>query len=207
MLIKICGVTDQAIATQCGVMGADFVGLLFHPASPRYVTLTDAIHLSAAIVAGHAQPVAVFVDQTAEEMLEICEKTGINVVQLHGDSARKHHHLLPNDITRIYALTVSLEGEVLLDEGVQYLDPVRDYILIDHPTPGQGKRLQAVHLPDNFTYRWIVAGGLTPENVIEVENSQPSGVDVSSGVEICRGKKDLELIKKFIQAVRRKQDE
>jgi phosphoribosylanthranilate isomerase len=202
-IIKICGVRDADIAVKTAELGANLIGMVFHPVSPRAVNLEQAIAITKAIKKMGAAPVAVFVNQTDIEMRAICEATEIEIVQLHGATARVHHHLLPNEYQRIFVLNVKENGELLPDAGFEYLETTRDMILIDHAEPGQGKMInrQEFHYP--FSFPWLLAGGLTPNNVAAMLNElQPNGVDVSSGVEISKAQKDISLIQQFITAVR-----
>jgi phosphoribosylanthranilate isomerase len=201
-LIKICGIRNAEMAAQAVIAGANLIGIIFHPISPRYVGIEQAILISQAVRESGALPVAIFVHHTPIEMQRICELTHINIVQLHGVTSRASHHLLPDEYQRIYVQTVSNQGELKTDEGLRYLDADRDLILVDHIQPGQGKKInQAFHY--DLPFRWLLAGGLTTFNVVAAINTmQPNGVDVSSGVELEKGQKDIFLIKQFIKSVR-----
>ncbi len=201
-LIKICGVRHPEMASQAVKAGANLIGIIFHPLSPRYVGIEQAILISQAVRASGALPVAVFVHHTATEMQRICELTHINIVQLHGVASRASHQLLPGEYQRIYVQTVSNQGELQTDEGLRYLDADRDLILVDHSQPGQGNKINQAFYYD-LPFRWLLAGGLTAVNVAATINDmQPNGVDVSSGVELKKGKKDIFLIRQFIKSVR-----
>lgn len=201
-LVKICGVRDAEMASQAAIAGANLIGIIFHPISPRYVDIEQAIVISKAARASGALPVAIFVHHPAIEMQRLCELTNITIVQLHGAVSRASHHLLPQEYQRIYVQTVSNQGELQIDDGLRYLDADRDLILIDHSYPGQGNKInQAFHY--DLPFRWLLAGGLTAFNVVAAINAmQPNGVDVSSGVELNKGNKDIFLIKQFIKSVR-----
>lgn len=202
-IIKICGIRDAETARQSIAMGANLIGIVFHPSSPRYVNIEQAIEISNAIKKAGATPVAVFVNQTDVDMRHICEITNIQIIQLHGDTSRAHHHLLPDNYHRIYVLNVTDEGELKADKGFHFLNPLRDMILIDHPNPGEGKIMTHKNFHYPFQFPWLLAGGLTPHNVTQMINQfQPSGVDVSSGVERYKGVKDIFLIQQFITGVR-----
>ena len=205
-IIKICGIRDAKMAKKAAEAGANLIGIVFHPSSPRDVSLEQAITISNATKKAGASPVAVFVNQTNIDMQAICEAANIQIVQLHGTTARVHHHLLPNEYQRIYVLNVTEEGELLADNGLQYLhlDPVRDMILIDHPEPGEGKTINHKRFSYPFQFPWLLAGGLTPSNVATmIDELKPNGVDASSGVEISKGQKDLFLIQRFVTLVRK----
>lgn len=202
-IIKICGIRDSKIAEQAAIAGANLIGIIFHPSSPRYVSLDQAVAISAAANKAGALPVAVFVNHTDVEMRRICEAANIHVVQLHGEIARAHHHLLPDTYQRIYVKNVSGKGESQTDDGLRYLDPGRDMVLIDHAKPGQGNAINRREFHYDLPFPWILAGGLSPSNVVAAINDlQPNGVDVSSGVEVSKGNKGIYLIQKFVTAVR-----
>jgi phosphoribosylanthranilate isomerase len=202
-IIKICGIRDPKMAAQAATAGANLIGIIFHPSSPRYVSLDQAAAISQAATKAGAFPVAVFVNHTALEMRRICETTNIQIVQLHGKTARAHHHLLPNEYRRIYVKAVSEKSEMQTDDGLRYLDPNRDLVLIDHPDPGQGNMINRLGFHYDLPLPWILAGGLSPSTVVAAINElQPDGVDVSSGVELSRGNKDIILIQQFITSVR-----
>lgn len=202
-IIKICGIRDPGMAEQVGNAGANLIGIIFHPLSPRYVNLEKAFEISMAAHKAGASPVAVFVNHTDVEMRCICEAAKIDIVQLHGATARAHHHLLPDKYQRIYVQSVSDKGELQTDAGLRYLDSERDLVLIDHAEPGQGNTINRRGFNYDLPFPWILAGGLSPSNVVAVINDlQPNGVDVSSGVESSKGHKDISLIQKFVMSVR-----
>lgn len=202
-IIKICGIRDAEMAEKAARSGVNFIGMVFHPSSPRHVSIEQAIAISYATRKAGASPVAVFVDQSDFEMRTICEAADIQIVQLHGVISKAYHHLLPNEFQRIYALNVAENGELLTDDGFQYLEPARDIIVIDHKQPGQGKKHNFRGFSYSFKFHWLLAGGLNPCNVATlIHKLQPNGVDVSSGVEILKGQKDILLIQRFVTAVR-----
>ena len=196
--VKICGVQTPELARMAAIAGADYIGMVFHPQSRRSVCVEQAVLISAAAVAEGAIPVAVFVNHTAREMLEICGFARIQVVQLHGDVARKNHHALPAHFQRMYVLPVEPSGIVVVDSKMSNCELKRDYILFDNAEPGKGQPFDwdAFHYPGPF--RMGFAGGLTPHNVRHViDKFQPAFVDVSGGVENALGEKDVQLIQQF----------
>lgn len=200
-LIKICGIRDPLMAYGAAAAGADLLGMVFHPGSPRNVSLEQAREISKRINQSSASMVGVFVDQNEVEIQRICESLGINIVQLHGRASRSAHHRLPSYYRRIYALAYN--GICNDDPGLRYLDSSRDFILIDNVQPGQGKLFNRQDFRYTLPFPWILAGGLSPSNVVAaIHDLKPQGIDVSSGVESSKGKKDLQLIKQFITTVR-----
>lgn len=200
--IKICGLTDPGMALEAAHAGADFIGLVFHPASKRHVTRTQATLISSALAATQAKPVAVFKEHSATEMRTICEECHIQIVQLHGVRSRTEHSLLPQEIQRIYVQSLSSSETVPMNSEVLQCDPQRDYLLFDHARPGNGLCFDWKSFSYHGPFPWFLAGGLNIKNVAQaMQQLQSTGVDVSSGVESSPGTKDLNLIKKFIKEV------
>lgn len=196
-LIKICGLRDRELAQQAAQAGAHFIGLVFHPDSKRFVSIKEAKQIATATRQSGAEPVAVFVNSNANEMHTICEETGIRIVQLHGMVARQQHRLLPDHYQRIYVLPVAADGSY--DDRFNSCKAERDFLLFDHQYAGSGKTFNWKLFNYSGNFRWILAGGLTPDNVsVALTHLQPSGVDVSSGVENNSNEKDILLIKNFI---------
>lgn len=206
LLIKICGIRDAQIAQQAALSGVNFIGIVFHPGSKRYVVdLEQGRKISSAARAGGAIPVAVFVDHSAIDMRTICSATDIHCVQLHGCIARQQHYLLPENYQRIYVRSAQPCGDSHPDKdgGLRYCHAERDFILFDNEQAGSGKTFawDRSHYCNDF--RLFLAGGLTADNVgLAITQFKPAAVDVSSGVENQFGDKDMTLIKKFICAVK-----
>lgn len=204
-LIKICGITTAELAEQAAIAGANYIGIVFHPDSPRYVNVKQAKAIATAAKQHGAQPVAIFTHHTAQVMQQICDEAGINIVQLHGTIARKEHALLPSTFKRIYVHPITESGSFLTinDDSISNCDKSRDFLLFDSMTPGQGKMFNWKNFNYGGCFSWFLAGGLTCNNVGKaIELLHPTAVDVSSGVEKKPGEKDINLITKFIFAVK-----
>lgn len=202
-MIKICGIRNAETAQQAVALGVDFIGLVFHPASHRHVSIEEGTLISRATKKAGGLPVAVFVDQTAREMQAICDATDIQIVQLHGNMARRTHHLLPESYQKIYGLPVSDKAGFLEDHGLQYLNPEQDLVLVDHQYPGKGKIFPHTGFHYQLPFPWLLAGGLTPDNVaISVDSLQPDGIDISTGVENANKQKDILLIQQVVTNMR-----
>ncbi|MEM7576257.1 MAG: phosphoribosylanthranilate isomerase [Planctomycetota bacterium] len=210
--IKICGVRDAATAVHAAVCGADFLGLNFVSASPRYVALetatkiTDRLHPEAPGCAS----VGLFVDTPKAGIFNAVEAAQLDVVQLHGSETVSSVTELRRDLrvdTKLWKAVPFDPAELDAWRGVDQIDA----LLIDAPhvagelTGGTGRTLDwdALRSLDRDGLPPIMlAGGLTPENVAEaIRVADPWGVDVSSGVESSRGVKDLQKIKAFCDAV------
>jgi phosphoribosylanthranilate isomerase len=202
--IKICGLQNSELAYKTAQLGADFVGLVFHPGSKRFVELALAQEIAAAVKAGGAKPVAVFTQQNFVQMQNICLSCEIEVIQLHDVISKTEHHLFEKNYQRLFVQNVSIEGRIVADNtgGINYCQKSRDFLLFDNLQPGLGRRF-AWH---NFHYtgelNFGLAGGLNHINVVQaLQQLKPNLVDVSSGVEDSAGNKDLNLIQSFINAV------
>jgi phosphoribosylanthranilate isomerase len=208
--VKICGVTrvDEAIA--CAELGADWIGLNFHPASRRYVTPDQA----AAIVASLPPSVAavgIFVDRPAPEVAVLATRAGIGIIQLHGQEPEEDLVALRSfEIVRAFRLDRASGWSRVIDSIARAgaLGRLPDAVLIDAYVPGQPGGTGSVvadEVVDSIPPlpRLILAGGLTPDNVAErVGRVRPWMVDVASGVESSPGRKDLGRVEAFIRAVR-----
>ncbi|GGZ50704.1 phosphoribosylanthranilate isomerase [Streptomyces subrutilus] len=193
--VKICGLKTPRDVAAAVLAGADAVGFVFAPGSPRTVDAAAARAL-AREVPPQVLTVGVFRGQPVEEVRRFAEESGVRGVQLHGEEG-------PGDFAALRA-----GGWTLLRATSRHARRCGEYgedlLLIDAPDPGSGK-------PWNwgsaeFTAprgRWLLAGGLTPGTVREaLLATRAWGVDVSSGVESERGVKSPELIRAFVEAAR-----
>jgi phosphoribosylanthranilate isomerase len=203
--IKICGVTSPEDARQAALLGADAVGLNFHPGSPRYTDPATADFILRELPV-FVEPVAVFVNATLRKMVQTIQPLGrIRTVQWHGQT-REVVDCYPLH----YILACPVRDADSLRGIARYLDTCRGLgrlpsaILIDAYMPGQHGgtgRTAPWHLLAGFRpgVPMLLAGGLTPENVADaIRLVQPYGVDVASGVELSPGQKDVEKMRRFI---------
>jgi phosphoribosylanthranilate isomerase len=212
--IKICGITNVDDARCATEAGADFLGLNFYHKSPRYVTPEQCAEIVSALRGefGARAPrlVGVFVNEPVERVRAALDATGLDLAQLHGDeSLQDVQQLYPRAVKAIrppsleQATSLAAEYAVAgpLDEGLPQL-------LVDAYHP---QRYGGTGLPVDLEiaralaqgYRLLLAGGLTPDNVgMVVEQVRPWGVDVSSGVEREKGRKDHAKMRAFVDAVR-----
>lgn len=201
MWIKICGLSKPDTVDAAVAAGADAVGFVFAAGSPREVTPEVARSLVARVPVG-IETVGVFRDQPTDEILRSATAAGLSAVQLHGHEGPEIFEAVRSaGFPTIRALSAASFAAESPDATARYGD-VR--LLLDAPDPGAGTPFDASALDDFAPPEgWILAGGLTPENVSRLtETLAPSGVDVSSGVESARGVKDVSLIKEFVARVR-----
>ena len=196
--VKICGITNPEDASAAADFGADALGFIFFKESPRFIAPKDAAKIIRKLPS-FAATVGVFVNEKPEEIEKIIAMTGIDIVQLHGQEPPEMCNLSRRIIKGIRVK--SLES---LDPILNYKDRVSAFLL-DTFTPdvfgGTGQIFNwEIAVEAKHFSRIILAGGLTPENIADaVKRVRPYAVDVSSGVESAKGKKDHKKLKLFIE--------
>ncbi|OGT48863.1 MAG: hypothetical protein A3F17_07995 [Gammaproteobacteria bacterium RIFCSPHIGHO2_12_FULL_41_15] len=193
------------VAQYAVTIGVDYLGLVFCPFSSRYLDdLVLARDITTFAKKNGVTPVAVFNHHTTEEMEKICKHTTIETIQLHGSLSQQEQNKLSAAFKRIIVITVDERGYYELPFGlINSLNLERDFLLFDYKIPGSGKSFNHQMFFYGGDFRYFIAGGLLIENVAKyVQQFQPFGVDVSSGVEKIRGYKDFELMNTFLKEVR-----
>lgn len=212
--VKICGLTDAAETLSVAQAGADAIGFICVPRSPRYVppaqlpTLTQPLQSSPW---GAVERVGVFVDATLEILAAYQVGDRLTALQLHGQESPTDCQRLRArypELTLIKAFRIQRAADL---QAIAAYDGVVDRILLDayHPQQlgGTGQTLDWQAL-QRFQPRhpWILAGGLTPDNVrTALAQLAPDGIDLSSGVEISPGHKDLDRVQHLFQVLRSRQ--
>ena len=199
MFVKICGITRLEDAQAAVAAGANALGFVFWPKSPRYVDPARAREIVATLPES-VNAVGVFVDQPADEVNEIADVVGLGAVQLHGGEGQDYVRAMTRPVMK--AVAVDGTNPPLVDAW-----PPSVGVLLDVHDPvkkgGTGKTVDWAMAADVAKRRPVVlAGGLTPENVGEaIARVQPYGIDVSSGVESEPGIKDHGRLKALFEAV------
>ena len=196
--IKICGITNAADATTAVRAGADALGFIFYRGSPRYV---EPVRV-AEIVAGLPPlvvPVGVFVNAAVDEVGEICEATGIQAAQLHGDESPSYCSKLDRPVIKAFRV----RDESWKSDAAAYgVGAVLLDTFAENRYGGTGLTFDW-RLVEDSPHRVILSGGLNPQNVAEaVRRVRPYAVDTGSGVEREPGRKDHEKIRAFVEAAR-----
>lgn len=199
MLVKICGITRLTDARHAVACGADALGFVFWTESPRYITPERAVDIIATLPA-HVTAVGVFVNESVDGIRVIVERTGIGAVQLHGDETPDYALALGWPVWRAFTVERA--------EAMSSAWPPQTTVLVDAADPvrrgGTGVKVdwgRAAGIAR--AHRIVLAGGLTPENVVEaIETVRPYGVDVSSGVEDSPGVKNVDKIERFLTGAR-----
>ena len=206
--VKICGLTTSDDLAAAVAAGARFVGFNFFPKSPRYVNVTQAASLASEVPLGVAKVVLV-VDPTDALLDEITAIVAVDMIQLHGSET-------PERVTEIknrYGLPVMKAFGIAGAEDLEKIDiysAVADQLLIDAKAPkdadlpgGNGVTFDWRLLADRkyWTKPWMLAGGLTADNVAEaIRLTGAKQVDLSSAVESSPGRKDAAKMTAFIKA-------
>jgi phosphoribosylanthranilate isomerase len=201
-LVKICGITNAGDARVAADAGADAVGFVFAE-SPRRVGIEEARTISLALPDNTIR-VGVFVDEEPEEILRISREVGLDLAQLHGDET-------PETVTALRETGVKVMKALRVESAatLEALDEYEaDLFLLDaysaRARGGTGERFdwgvaKSLKGRDNI----VVSGGLGPENVREaVEFFEPFGVDASSSLEDGPGRKNDELVRRFVLAAK-----
>ncbi|WP_372801859.1 phosphoribosylanthranilate isomerase [Paracoccus seriniphilus] len=205
--VKICGLSQPEHVAAAVDAGARYVGFVFFPKSPRAVSAEQARSLGQAVPPGVAQ-VGLFVNPDDAQLQDTLEIVPLDLIQLHGSESPervaeiKARTGLP--VMKAVGISDAADLPALTDYGL-----VADMLLVDAKAPrdavlpgGNGLAFDWRLLVGRTWLRpWLLAGGLTPDNVAEaIRLTGARGVDVSSGVESAPGVKDGTLIRNFIKA-------
>ncbi|WP_263260943.1 phosphoribosylanthranilate isomerase [Pseudomonas sp. RIT-PI-S] len=199
---KICGITRIEDALVAAHAGADAIGLVFYPPSPRAVSIHQAREIVAALPP-FVTVVGLFVNASRCEINETLDAVSLDLLQFHGDETPEQCAGYPRPY--IKALRVR-PGDDIAAACERYRD-ARGLLLdafVEGVPGGTGSAFDWNLVPANLPKPIILAGGLTPENVTTaIEKVRPYGVDVSGGVEQSKGIKSSLRVKAFVEAVRR----
>jgi phosphoribosylanthranilate isomerase len=198
--VKICGITNRQDARDAADLGADAIGLVFYPASPRAVTVSQAREVVAGLPP-FVSVVGLFVNAERAQIAEALAGCRIDLLQFHGQECPDYcaGHGRP------YLKAVRMrEGVDLAAERARYA--TASALLLDTYQPGvpggTGAAFDWARVPAALAGEVILAGGLTPDNVAAaVRQVRPYAVDVSGGVERAKGRKDRDKMAAFMRGV------
>jgi phosphoribosylanthranilate isomerase len=208
--VKICGLSTASTLDAALEAGADMVGFVFFPKSPRHIDWATARALGRQ-AAGHATIVALSVDADDDTLKRIIEALSPDLMQLHGSESPARVKEIGELCARptMKAIGIAARGDLA---AAKAYEGVADALLIDAKPPkgaalpgGNGRPFDW-SLTQGFHARgpWLLSGGLDPDSVAAaIALSQARGVDVSSGVESAPGVKDVGKIRAFVAAARR----
>lgn len=198
--IKICGITTVADGIAAAEEGADAVGFVFYPKSPRYIEPVRAAEIVAALPP-FVTTVGLFVNAAPEFVNETLAVAPLNLLQFHGDESETYCR----QFDRPYIRAARVRPELDLIQYAASFSSAQA-ILLDAYVEGYGGGGHAFDwdlIPTELVRPIVLSGGLTVDNVTEaVRRVRPAAVDVSSGVEISKGVKDHAKIAAFIAGVR-----
>jgi phosphoribosylanthranilate isomerase len=198
--IKICGLTRPDDVRAAVDAGADAIGLVFYPPSPRHVELAQAATL-AALIPPFVTTVGLFVNADEAQVRRVLDAVPLQLLQFHGDESEAECARYERPWIKAARMRPGVD---LLEFAACH--PGARGILVDAFVDGYGgggKVFDWSLIPDGFDRPLVLSGGLTPDNVSEaVRRVRPWAVDVSSGVESAKGIKDARLITAFIAGVR-----
>ncbi|HEY8570632.1 phosphoribosylanthranilate isomerase [Microbulbifer sp.] len=201
MRVKICGITSVEDAVLAVEAGADALGLVFYPPSPRHVTPEKAAEIARA-VSPFVVLTGLFVDAHPEQVEGVLAHVPLNLLQFHGDEnapyCRQFH--------RPYIKALRMKPELNPVEAMAAFPDARGILLDAYRKGvpgGTGDTFDWQRVPQDSGRQIILAGGLTPENVAgAIDAARPQAVDVSGGVERSPGRKDVARVRAFIRAAR-----
>ena len=190
MRVKICGITNLRDALHAVECGADALGFVFYNRSPRYITPKNAKHIIDQLPP-FVERVGLFVDEGVETIDTVCRYTDISLAQIHFDVDEE-------SLDAIDHKTLPVVRAKSPEDVHRFADRYRLVDAYCESYGGSGKRLNLEWFEGVDCSKIILAGGLTPENIQEVKPYGFYGVDVSSGVESVKGKKDPKKVEAFI---------
>ena len=199
--IKICGFTRPQDAQAAAELGADAVGLVFYAKSKRCVDAAQAAEIVAALPP-QVVKVALFVNESAEQIRRILGAVPIDIVQFHGDEAPE----FCRQFGKPYWKAVRVQSAQDIAEAAEHYADAAALLLdahIEGQYGGTGQVFDWRLLPETMPLPWILSGGLNPGNVAAaVRQTGAAWLDVSSGVEQAPGIKSRDLMADFIRQAR-----
>jgi phosphoribosylanthranilate isomerase len=210
--IKMCGFTREADVLAACAAGADAIGFVLYPPSPRSVNIERAAELSRLLPA-FALPVLLFVNETAERIQSACKAVPGAWLQFHGDETPEFCETMSRLTGRPHLKAARIPLSEVADFDLlkfSFIHQQAHALLLDAYVDGYGgggKTFNWSLLPTSVNAHLVLSGGLTPANVGDGIRALRShglslAVDVSSGIEVAKGLKDAEKIQQFVAAVR-----
>ncbi len=209
--IKICGLTRMQDVQAVVAAGVDAIGFVFYPQSPRYVEPKLAAELIAAIPP-FITTVGLFVNASGQEIAATLAQVPVSLLQFHGDEIPAQCHAIAEQVQRPFIRAMRVKPEMtagdLLHTDQQYRagSKLWNGLLLDtfvDAYGGSGKTFDWSIISKELAPCIILSGGLSVQNVADaIQQVRPYAVDISSGVELAKGIKDIDKIRAFVRAVR-----
>lgn len=191
--VKICGITNLKDAIDAVDAGADALGFVFYPKSPRYISPTDAKEIIKQLPP-FVQSVGLFVNTNPPQIDFIAKLSGVDIVQIHFDC----DEIFYKHLNTKYLKVVRAQTK---EDILKYKDEYRIIDAFVESYGGEGKRLNLEWFDGVDCSKIILAGGLNSHNIEELKGYGFYSLDISSGVELKKGIKDKQKIITFINKV------
>lgn len=208
--IKICGLTRVEDVQAVVAAGADAIGFVFYPKSPRHVTPEQAVALIAA-VPPYVATVGLFVNASVAEVQAISAVAPLSLLQFHGDETPEHSAALAQAVHTPFVQVFRVKPDTSVEDLLEYeqryraASPLFSSLLLDTYVDaygGAGKVFDWSLVPEELAPRVVLSGGLSVHNATDaVVRVRPYAVDISSGVEASKGIKEASKVRAFIAAV------
>ena len=209
--IKICGLIREEDVLAAVEAGADALGFVFYPESPRYVTPDRAAQLTA-LLPPFVTAVGLFVNETPETVAQVAQAVRLSLLQFHGDETPSSCHMAAGAARLPFIRPFRVKPDTTAVDLIKYNDVYRNAsplfrgLLLDvwsEAYGGAGKVFDWSIVSEETAHQVVLSGGLNAQNAAgAVRQLRPYAVDVSSGVEASKGIKDAGKIRAFIDAVR-----
>lgn len=209
--IKLCGLSRPEDVTAAVAAGADAIGLVFYPPSPRHVSAGQAAQLLQSLPP-FVSSVGLFVNADLEQVRQVLAVAPISMLQFHGDESPDQCARIAEAVGRPFLRALRIRPETqpsdLLESAHTYrgASPLFAGLLLDTWSDaygGTGKAFDWSLIPAEIAHQAVLSGGLNVQNVTDaVRRIRPHAVDVSSGIEASKGVKDAALMQAFVRAVR-----
>jgi len=214
--IKICGLTREQDLQAAVAAGADAIGFVLYPRSPRYIAPEAAAGLIAQ-VPPFITTTGLLVNAALDDVKAIVAKAPVALLQFHGDETPAECAAIAQAVNRPFIRAMRVKADMTPSDLLEYESDYRaastlfNGLLLDSYVDsygGSGKVFDWSVIPANLAPRVVLSGGLSVQNVTEaVMRVRPHAVDISSGVELDKGIKDAAKIRAFIDAVRAADDQ
>lgn len=210
MQVKFCGFTQASDVQQAIELGADALGFVFYPPSPRAVTAEQAKSLVQQVPA-FVSVVALVVNMQPSELVALANSVEFDVIQFHGDESAEQCQQLAKSVNKRWVKALRINQDTHDLQSIQsqiknYAQAGASSILLDayHKDAygGTGERFDWSLIPKDSALPIILAGGLTPDNIGDTLKLPIQAVDVSGGIESAKGIKDAGKMAAFIRAVK-----
>ncbi len=208
MIIKVCGMREADNIRAVEALGADWMGFIFHPRSPRFVDQRPAY------LPSRCRRVGVFVNATPDSIADHVSRYGLGGVQLHGDETplfcRTLRPMLPPDCRIVKAIGAGSPADI--DRALSYTTADCDYLLFDTACATHGGSGTAfdwsvlARYPEHDAVPFLLSGGIGPQSLpalLTLHHPLWAGVDLNSRFELSPGRKDTAALAPFISAIRK----